>query len=365
MHAGAPAAPRFVGAGLRSDEIADHAQLALQRLPTLATLMARSVDPLGYRHGLQALALPQPLSRRLGRLAAEHPDLYQHHLVVAIVADFLAAGLQFADTDRQALLLAALFHDAGLADLDAMAQVGDYSKAPLNLIDAHPAMAARLLRDCPDVPEATVIAVLQHHERPDGSGYPSRLAHDALQPLGQLLAIAEAAGSVLPHRRPLALLIWLRLVRPGFRTDAIDLLVRGLHGIVLPGYSRPSESRLLILSEQLGGQAALFDDWLAQREHLRALALPDFVIERLDRIYGMLAQLGIDPQRIELALDSVADDELVTQELLALVQEIDWQLGDLLRDIERQTSPQSNWPGWRLELEALVQRLRAARGERG
>ncbi|BCL76592.1 hypothetical protein JHS3_23280 [Jeongeupia sp. HS-3] len=361
--AGAPAVPLFVGAGLRGEEIAEHAQQALQQLPTLATLIARSSDPLAYKHALAGLPLPEKLSRQLARLFAESPELYQHHLIVAILADYLAAGSLRPEADRTALLIAALFHDIGLARLDSLIPAsGD--EASLSVIDAHPQAAAQLLRSCPEVPEAAVLAVLQHHERIDGSGYPAHGAHSALHPLGELLAVAEAVGSVMPHRRPAAVLIWLRLIRSCFLSGAIDLLVRGLQGIVLPGHSQPSEARLLILSEQLGGQVALFDDWRAQRSRLQAAELPEFVIERLERIYGMLTQLGIDPRRFELALDYAINDEQVAQELMALVQEVDWQIGDLLREIGRQALPKTGaWPCWRIELEALVQRLRAARGD--
>ncbi|MBM3117468.1 HD domain-containing phosphohydrolase [Jeongeupia naejangsanensis] len=363
MRASAPSVPHFVGAGLRSEEVAEHAQLALHSVPTLATLIARSTDPLGFKYGLGALQLPEPLSRQLGRLAAENPELYQHHLIIVILADYLALGLQLSVPDRSALMIAALFHDAGLIGLDSLIPAAGDPEA-MRIIDDHPQLAALLLRRCPEVPESAVLAVLQHHERVDGSGYPTHGTHRVLHPLGEILAVAEAVGSVLPKRRPAAMLIWLRLIRNSFRTDAIDLLARALQGIVLPGHSHPSEARLLVLSEQLGGQAALFDNWLAQRGRLEALALPDFVIDRLDRIYGMLAQLGIDLHRIELALDYAIDDEQVAQELLALAQEVDWQLGDLLRDIQRHDLPQSaSWPAWRLELEALAQRVRAARGD--
>ena len=48
-----------------------------------------------------------------------------------------------------------------------------------------------------------VRAIVEHHERLDGSGYPRGLAGDALSPLGRVLALAEVVTAMFDGDAPL------------------------------------------------------------------------------------------------------------------------------------------------------------------
>ena len=64
----------------------------------------------------------------------------------------------------------------------------------------HPELSANFLELIPGWEDAREI-VLQHHERWDGTGYPSGIKGDEIRPGAQLLAVVDAFES-MTHSRP-------------------------------------------------------------------------------------------------------------------------------------------------------------------
>lgn len=63
---------------------------------------------------------------------------------------------------------------------------------------AHPITAMLMVRDTqayPKAAEVAEVAVLEHHERMDGSGHPRGLAGADISPMGRLLMLAEVVAA--------------------------------------------------------------------------------------------------------------------------------------------------------------------------
>lgn len=93
----------------------------------------------------------------------------------------------------QLALLGGLLHDIGEMYVNP-----DYldTKQPLDTagyrnVAVHPRLGAMVLGRMAKYPDALVNAVAQHHERLDGTGYPTRMAGTAVSALGRLLAVVE------------------------------------------------------------------------------------------------------------------------------------------------------------------------------
>jgi len=76
---------------------------------------------------------------------------------------------------------------------------GRLNAAEFAVIATHPAMGAELLRDHPLV-ELAHDAVLSHHERPDGTGYPNRLAADAIPFAARIVGLTDAFDAMTSTR---------------------------------------------------------------------------------------------------------------------------------------------------------------------
>lgn len=99
--------------------------------------------------------------------------------------------------DAAQLSAAVYMHDIGMmfAPEAAWLKVGKLTAAERELLQEHPGQAAGLLQRMPGWEEAARI-VRQHHEMPDGHGYPDGLKGDAICPGAKLLAIVDAFEAV-------------------------------------------------------------------------------------------------------------------------------------------------------------------------
>lgn len=93
---------------------------------------------------------------------------------------------------------AALMHDIGMMLVaDALwLKVGQLSNEERRAMNEHPAYGAGLLERMNGWQEAATI-VRQHHEMPDGKGYPAGLTASQICPGAKLLAIVDAFESVI------------------------------------------------------------------------------------------------------------------------------------------------------------------------
>lgn len=140
----------------------------------------------------------QTLSR-----AIELRDPYTagHERRVAILADALAARLDWSGDEAAALHLAAQVHDIGKIAVPAeiLSRPGRLSESEFAIIRTHPEVGHDLLAPTDfGMPVAEI--VLQHHERLDGSGYPRGLVGDAVLPAARLLAVADVVEAMVSHR---------------------------------------------------------------------------------------------------------------------------------------------------------------------
>jgi hypothetical protein len=92
-----------------------------------------------------------------------------------------------------------LFHDLGELRIDARLLEQDARPTPQEReqIYAHPTTSQRMLLNSSGYSLEIVSAVLKHHESIDGSGYPFGLRGIEIGQAGQILSIAEVAGTRL------------------------------------------------------------------------------------------------------------------------------------------------------------------------
>jgi response regulator RpfG family c-di-GMP phosphodiesterase len=98
------------------------------------------------------------------------------------------------------IILAAFFHDVTLeshamardntrADLDSLSFLLSPKEAQVVL--EHPTAVATLLRRFPALPPYTTVILEQHHEQPDGSGFPRRLNARQIHPMAALFIMSH------------------------------------------------------------------------------------------------------------------------------------------------------------------------------
>lgn len=136
-------------------------------------------------------------------LALETKDPYATggtERIVTLVSD-LGREMDLSAEEQQALELAALLHDIGMA---AVADAGVASPGPLTtvergLLKMHPKVAAEILGSTPAL-SAVAPIVFHHHERFDGMGYGSGVGGADIPVGARILAVADAFVAMTSDR---------------------------------------------------------------------------------------------------------------------------------------------------------------------
>ncbi|HKG65975.1 MAG TPA: HD domain-containing phosphohydrolase [Solirubrobacteraceae bacterium] len=161
----------------------------------------RRTDQLDVRHeGMLGLLLET--------LSLRDPTAAHHAAAVAHYAHELARAAGLSAREQAVVHTAGLLHDIGKEAMPDHLLVG---RTPLHpqerrLLQRHPVDGARLLLRVEGLGEVAT-AVLAHHERIDGQGYPDGLAGDDIPIAARILSIAEVYDvltSEHSYRHPLS-----------------------------------------------------------------------------------------------------------------------------------------------------------------
>ena len=115
----------------------------------------------------------------------------------------VAIGRQMAlDDERlERIRISAALHDVGKIAIpgEILSKPALLSPIEHDLAKLHVSEGVEILRAA-DLPKSVVTAVLQHHERMDGSGYPLGLSGDRICLEARILAVADSMEAMLSHR---------------------------------------------------------------------------------------------------------------------------------------------------------------------
>lgn len=135
--------------------------------------------------------------------AVDRKDRYtRHHSdIVTEVALLLARQLSLPPDVLDALRIAGPIHDVGkIAVPDTiLLKPGALTPHERALMEQHVEYGAMLIRDVPHL-HLVMDAVLNHHERWDGTGYPNRRRGLDIPPIGRIMAVADAYSAMTADR---------------------------------------------------------------------------------------------------------------------------------------------------------------------
>lgn len=135
-------------------------------------------------------------------MLAWHEMLYYHTVTTAVYAEAVGRTLGMQDKELEWLIQAVFFHDCGKITWPlALVSKTRLSDDDRKLVKVHPITGEYYLREYwPDMPDPVCRVVREHHERPDGSGYPNGLKNREIHPLSVIVAVVEVFTALLEHR---------------------------------------------------------------------------------------------------------------------------------------------------------------------
>jgi hypothetical protein len=341
---------RVVG-GVDSKEVDVVAQALFDKHPLLLKVCSnRSVSQL--RAGLRGLRLTPQLDSLLSVYGKRAPHKLEHAVGVALLSGAMMEGLPRVESGAvQALMTAGLLHDVGELYIDpAFLQSGlRLSPQQWKHIATHPIVSARVLKQLPGAGPKVADAVLQHHERLDGFGYPMGLRADGLHIGGQVLAMAEMLMGLMETGANHAerAMVAVKLIPGEFNRHLLDHIVSAARDCAsVPADAQAEANGLESAREftaQMGAVIAAVERFsripASIRSELKSCsaelqALLDHATERCGRIGLAFSSTGLDshsPEEFLARLESM--DTGVQLEVGIVLREVRWRVGELGREV--------------------------------
>ena len=131
--------------------------------------------------------------------APEIPECHNRRLI--LLADQLAGVLGLPEEQRINARIAAFYHDIGETGIprELLERPGPLDARERTLVRSHPVVGESLLRRILRIGDV-LLAVLHHHERFDGTGYPARLHGKEIPLLARILAVVEVFDALTSER---------------------------------------------------------------------------------------------------------------------------------------------------------------------
>ena len=154
------------------------------------------------------VAYMQTVLELVAALSVHDRQTRGHSERVRVFADLIADEMNLNAGDRARLRWASLLHDIGklVVPSEILSKPAALNDAEMTAVRRHPEEGERLIGPLRGWLGEWGDAVVQHHERFDGKGYPHGLAGEQISLAGRIVAVAdsyEVMTAVRPYRKPI------------------------------------------------------------------------------------------------------------------------------------------------------------------
>ncbi|HEY6100010.1 MAG TPA: HD domain-containing phosphohydrolase, partial [Anaeromyxobacter sp.] len=132
---------------------------------------------------------------------AKDPYTHGHSRRVAILAERLSREMALSEKDQETVRIAGILHDVGkIGTPESVLVKPDRLEAEeYEIFKRHSALGHRIVSAVKEL-EGVARAILHHHERFDGGGYPAGLAGQAIPVLSRILAVCDTYDAMTTDR---------------------------------------------------------------------------------------------------------------------------------------------------------------------
>ena len=132
----------------------------------------------------------------------KNPYLHSHPVNVAYLSFVIGKWLGMDLIRLEKLVLAGLLHDIGKAKMkDSLLNKAEtLTIEEMETLKAHPVISYKILKNYDAFDAEVLQAVLLHHERMDGSGYPLGIKGNQINLFSRIIAIADTFDAITSDR---------------------------------------------------------------------------------------------------------------------------------------------------------------------
>lgn len=311
---------------------------------------------------LAKVPLHPTISFKLAVMREKRPELFRHSIYLTLICIYAGVRCELDSGKLIQLATAALLHDIGILHIDpALLERGHtLSDSERHHLYAHPLTAWIIMKECPGYSQEILDAVLQHHERLDGSGYPRGLEGDTIGLFGRILAIGEIIAS--KHGDEDSALGKMRL-------EAILKLNSRRYGHEFIGYFDVfyhsdaevppcADACKQSIQDQLHCALSAISGWeILWEKYYQGYRTFNGINKRIQSLKIEMMDAGLTTLGVNENMRGIEDSPRACFEMQVLLDEVLWQLHGVLEEIKRRwqhidkESPEScathilNWMG--------------------
>lgn len=333
--------------GVRAESLGEDARALLAPNGVYAALASR------VAHGalvgsFSVMPLPAPIAVKLTVAKEQRTRLYEHSVEVALLSVYLSARLGGDNAELIHAASAGVLHDLG--QLHLAPQLLDPRRPLANdeyeFVYSHPVASYLIAEAYPEYPTVVRDAVLQHHERLDGSGYPRGLRAGGISPLGEIVAAAEVGAILMRRTAQLGVAAYmevpLRMMLHKLNPRLIGLLSELLQLRADIAEQPPASAPDL---DQHRRQLQVVADVLLDWEQTKAALVADngvsgdeivhLLTARLEQLHRVLLASGFDPRDVDGFVELLDDDHALRSEMAAIAREARWGFFEVMLEVRR------------------------------
>lgn len=137
----------------------------------------------------------------MAAIDAKDSFTFEHSENVSEYAEKLAMKLQLPQRDIQTAKIAGLLHDIGKIGIpeNVLKKQGKLTDEEYEIIKTHVEKSVEMIRFLPNM-DYVIPAVVSHHERYDGKGYPNGIKGTAIPILGRILTVCDSFDAMVSRR---------------------------------------------------------------------------------------------------------------------------------------------------------------------
>lgn len=151
---------------------------------------------------LDAIDSNNAIAIDINELKTSDEYTFKHSVDVATIAMILAKQQGLPRQDIYQIGVAGLLHDVGKTrvPLEILNKPGRLDEKEFEVMKQHSVYGYRMVKDKPNFNEAISLAVLQHHEKINGLGYPMGVNEKQITPYAKILSVADIYDALVTER---------------------------------------------------------------------------------------------------------------------------------------------------------------------
>lgn len=327
--------------GVTPAKLQAEADALLEQIPPLAKLLQPSRIRNEVTAAIRGMKLER-VSTMLASMECASQNTKHNHFALAVVTSLgIGARLNIDAMQLQSMAMAALLHDVGELYINPEYRQRGRLLTPdeWKHIAAHPRIGQLVVEGTTSLPKSISLAIAEHHERPNGFGYPRGLGSKNISTMGGILLVAEVMCGIFTkdsHVRERACLA-VKVIPGEYPHEIVSLFAT----LLTQGAEQGVRSPPMACTADILGRAKRVS--LALNNTLAQLSQQVQLTGEAGKLYGRVQDRVLMLRRAThatgvsecLTTDSLSqhDMDLLALEIETVIFEIEWRIRELARQV--------------------------------